>query len=329
MERYLLDKNWEYVEANLQNPLLVGMLRGWKTTGLPHDYAIEKGCNPASAAGTDEGFFEGAGLYYRKSFVLKPEGADKRVWLEFEGVFGVAQVRVNGQLAAKHLNPYTGFWPEITALVHPGENEITLHVDSRMKPNSRWYVGTGLCRRVWLHIGENAAVLPHTLRCAAKSIEGGTAVLEVSARLSAPADGVRYELVDAAGQVAAAVDGGETAQLRVENAWLWSPEEPYLYTLRAIVSAGGKTDISEMRAGVRTVELDSKNGFPAQRRAQEAQGRLHPPRPGPPGRGGPPRRGAPPGAAAEGERFHRPAAGPQPLRPGPAGRLRRAGDAVH
>lgn len=261
MERYLLDKNWEYVEANLQNPLLVGMLRGWKTTGLPHDYAIEKGCNPASAAGTDEGFFEGAGLYYRKSFVLKPEGADKRVWLEFEGVFGVAQVRVNGQLAAKHLNPYTGFWPEITALVHPGENEITLHVDSRMKPNSRWYVGTGLCRRVWLHIGENAAVLPHTLRCAAKSIEGGTAVLEVSARLSAPADGVRYELVDAAGQVAAAVDGGETAQLRVENAWLWSPEEPYLYTLRAIVSAGGKTDISEMRAGVRTVELDSKNGF--------------------------------------------------------------------
>lgn len=86
-------------------------------------------------------------------------------------------------------------------------------------------------------------------------------MLEVSARLSAPADGVRYELVDAAGQVAAAVDGGETAQLRVENAWLWSPEEPYFYTLRAIVSAGGKTDISEMRAGVCTVELDSKNGF--------------------------------------------------------------------
>lgn len=163
MERYLLDKNWEYVESNLQNPLLVGMLRGWKTTDLPHDYAIEKGRNPASTAGTDEGFFQGAGLYYRKSFVLKPEGADKRVWLEFEGVFGVTQVWVNGQLAAKHLNPYTGFWPEITALVHPGENEITLHVDSRMKPSSRWYVGTGLCRRVWLppHRGKRRRPASH------------------------------------------------------------------------------------------------------------------------------------------------------------------------
>lgn len=38
-EKNTVDKNWEYVEAALQNPLLVNMLQGWKKTDLPHDYS--------------------------------------------------------------------------------------------------------------------------------------------------------------------------------------------------------------------------------------------------------------------------------------------------
>ena len=42
MEQYLLDKNWEYAESGLLNPLMVHMLNNWKKTDLPHDYGMEK-----------------------------------------------------------------------------------------------------------------------------------------------------------------------------------------------------------------------------------------------------------------------------------------------
>ena len=35
MQRFDLNQNWEYLESSLQNPLMVGMLQGWKKTSLP------------------------------------------------------------------------------------------------------------------------------------------------------------------------------------------------------------------------------------------------------------------------------------------------------
>lgn len=258
MEKYLLNQNWEYVESGLQNPMLVGMLQGWKKTNIPHDYAIEKGRNPDSVCGTDEGFFEGAGLYYKKAFAVKEAANGKRIWLEFEGVFGVTTVWVNRKFVAKHTNPYSSFSVEITELVHTGENEITLHCDSRTKPNSRWYVGTGLCRNVWLHIGEAASIKPHGLRCVTKSLEQNRATLSLSADLTAPADTVLYELVDKDGNVVAAGNGPE---LTVENITPWSVENPCLYTLRATVTANGVSDVTEEAIGIRTIDVDSSRGF--------------------------------------------------------------------
>ncbi len=258
MNTYALNTGWEYVESGLQNPLLVNLLQGWKKTNLPHDYAIEKGRDPNSLAGLDEGFFQGAGLYYKKTFRLKDAAQGKRVWLEFEGVFGITQVWVNKQFAAKHMNPYTSFQADITPLVHPGDNEITLHVDSRMKPNSRWYVGTGLCREVKLHISEQTAVVPHGLRCETKELTDSRAVLAVSARLTAPAASVTYTLLDAGGNaVATSTDG----TLTVENPRPWSVDDPYLYTLRATACADGQEDVTEEKVGIRTVAVDSKQGF--------------------------------------------------------------------
>lgn len=109
MKRISLNKNWEYVEAALQNPLLVNLLQGWKKTDLPHDYAVEKGRDALSPAGLDEGFFQGAGIYYKKSFDLSEAAAGKKLYIEFEGVSGFTEVWVNKKFAAKHMNPYTSF----------------------------------------------------------------------------------------------------------------------------------------------------------------------------------------------------------------------------
>ena len=66
-----------------------------------------------------------AGLYYRKSFTVEPEIIGQRFWLEFEGIAGITEVWLNKKPIAKHNNPYTGFWVEVTNLLQAGDNEIT------------------------------------------------------------------------------------------------------------------------------------------------------------------------------------------------------------
>lgn len=207
MKKYSLNHSWQYTEGELRNPLMMNLLGGWRRCDLPHDYQIGNARDPRSLTADNEGWTQGAAVFYKKEFVMEPETAGKRCWLEFEGIAGVCEIWVNGQFLAKHMNPYTGIVAEATKLVHPGENVIQVHVDSRMKPNSRWYVGTGLYRRVWLHLSEQTAVLPETLHAAAKALEGSRAVLDVSARLTAPADAVAFSVKDKSGAVLAEAIG--------------------------------------------------------------------------------------------------------------------------
>lgn len=211
MQRIALNNDWQFTEGALRNPLMMNMLGGWQKCTLPHDYQIVKSRDPNSYTEDNEGWTQGAAVFYKKEFVMEPKTAGKRCWLEFEGIAGVCEIWVNGKYLAKHMNPYTGVLKEVTELVHPGENMIQVHVDSRMKPNSRWYVGTGLYRRVWMHLGERAAVLPETLHVTTKSLRGRDAVLYISATITTPADTVTFLLKDSTGkilaQAAAAVDG--------------------------------------------------------------------------------------------------------------------------
>ena len=257
MKRVSLNQNWEYVEAALQNPLLVNMLQGWKKTDLPHDYSIEKGRSKTSPAGLDEGFFDGAGLYYKKTFILKDAAAGKQAWLEFEGISGMTEIWVNKKFVAKHLNPYTSICIDVTEVVRMGENEIMVHTDSRMKPNSRWYVGAGIYRNVWLYVGEKLAVRPYGLKISTKSLTAKEAILELSAEVTGDATQIRYELKDADGNTVATACGAESLSIIVPNPHPWSVEDPYLYTLE--VSAG--EDVTVQSVGIRTIEVNAKDGF--------------------------------------------------------------------
>lgn len=266
MKKYSLNRGWQYTEGELRNPLMMNMLGGWRKCHLPHDYQIGNARDLRSLTADNEGWTQGAALFYKKEFVMEPETSGKRCWLEFEGIAGVCEIWVNGQYLAKHMNPYTGVVAEATRLVHPGENVIQVHVDSRMKPNSRWYVGTGLYRRVWLHLGEQAAVLPETLHAATKALEGNRAVLGVTARLTAPADAVTFSLKDKNGillaEAAGQLDGtAACAELTAEGVTPWCPGTPELYTVEAAVIAGGVTDTAAVRTGIRTISVDPEHGF--------------------------------------------------------------------
>ena len=266
MRKFSLNNNWQFTEGELRNPLMMNLLGGWQACHLPHDCQILKERDPSAATAENEGWTQGTAAFYKKEFVMEPETAGKRCWMEFEGIAGVCEIWVNGQYLTKHMNPYTGVIAEATRLVHPGENVIQVHVDSRMKPNSRWYVGTGLYRRVWLHLGEQVCVPPEGLQVTTKLLDGDRAVLGVTARLTAPADTAVFSVKDKNGAPLAEVTGrldGMTAyaELTVEGITPWCPGTPELYTVETVVAAGGVTDTAAVRTGIRTISVDPKAGF--------------------------------------------------------------------
>lgn len=271
MIHYLLNRNWEYAESGLKNPLMVNMISNWKKTTLPHDYSREKERSKDASGGLDEGFTQGAGLYYKKSFDLSREAMDKRIWLEFEGVAGITEVWVNGHFITKHVNPYTSFQMDITKQVKVGENVISLHTDSSMKPCSRWYVGTGLYRQVWLHAAELTAVKPHGLKVSTKELDGDRAVLTIAADISGNGEKqvatLNCQIADRKGVMLAEneivvslePDGGiANFEIPVVGVTPWSPEDPQMYEAKLTVN---RVDTYTESIGIRTVQVNSSEGF--------------------------------------------------------------------
>ena len=266
MQKYSLNNDWQVTEGTLRNPLMMNMLSGWQKCNLPHDYQITKERNPDSLTEDNEGWTQGAAVFYKKEFVLMPEAENKRCWLELEGVAGVCEIWVNGKYAAKHMNPYTGVLVEVTELVRVGENVIQVHVDSRMKPNSRWYVGTGLYRRAWLHLAEQATVVPETVHVTTKALNGRCATLGICANISGNVDSVNFAVKDKNGKVLAEADATlqenhAVADVTVENIVPWCPGSPELYTVEATVRSGEISDITAVRTGIRTIEVNPQEGF--------------------------------------------------------------------
>ena len=87
----------------------------WVKISLPHTW---------DAAG-DSPFpttrhFRGIG-WYRRKLDLRPEWRGRRVAVDFKGVFQVADVWVNGNIAGRHVGGFTGFQFDVTAeIVGPG-----------------------------------------------------------------------------------------------------------------------------------------------------------------------------------------------------------------
>lgn len=272
MEQYLLDKNWEYVESGLLNPLMVNMLNGWKKTDLPHDYSMEKERSKDAPSGLDEGFTRGAGLYYKKSFILEETIKDKKVWIEFEGVSGYSEVWVNGKFLIKHVNPYTSFWVDITSFVKVGENVISLHTDSSAKPNSRWYVGAGIYRPVHLYISNKTAIIPHELKITTNEVNNNKANISLQMNVGVSFDDIDKEVpivltvLDKNNNCVYKEEYKEKLSdeitclnktIDLDNINPWSINNPELYVLNVSID----DDEYKERFGIRTIEVNSKEGF--------------------------------------------------------------------
>ncbi|MBR0463969.1 MAG: DUF4981 domain-containing protein [Clostridia bacterium] len=202
-------------------------------SGAPYLFPVEP---PYVATDNDTGL-------YRREFTLPKAMEGRRVVIRFEGVGCMFFVYVNGQKIGMSKGSHMTAEFDITDAVRPGRNllgvEVLRFCDGSYLEIQDMYHMSGIFRSVSL------LATPKT-----DYIEDIYLRADSTGCLKAEVSGtsVHARLYDGDTVVAAA--SGTSFEMRVENARLWSAEDPYLYTL--IVEANGV--FVPVRVGFRTVE---------------------------------------------------------------------------
>lgn len=223
-----------------------------KPVTLPHDAMLAEPRTALSAGGTNTGWYEGYDYEYRRTLTVpENEMADTHI-LEFEGVYHNAEVWLNGQKAAFRPYGYTNFYVDCAPYLHAGENELRVIARNADQPNSRWYSGAGIYRPVQLWTARGAHITLNGVKIRTLSLD--PAVVEVRVKTTAP--GTVRLTVDDLPAVQQESDGEAVFTLTLDNARLWTPETPNLYTCRVSFADDEVTETF----GVRKVEWGT-DGF--------------------------------------------------------------------
>ena len=223
-----------------------------KPVTLPHDAMLAEPRTALSAGGTNTGWYEGYDYEYRRTLTVpENELADTHI-LEFEGVYHNAEVWLNGQKAAFSPYGYTNFYVDCAPYLHAGENELRVIARNADQPNSRWYSGAGIYRPVQLWTARSAHIALNGVKIRTLSLD--PAVVEVRVKTTAP--GTVRLTVDDLPAMQQESDGEAVFTLTLDNARLWTPETPNLYTCRVSFADDEVTETF----GVRKVEWGT-DGF--------------------------------------------------------------------
>lgn len=255
----------------------------WTDVDLPHDFSIIQAFTSSGEA--ESGFLPGGTGWYRKSFTLSEDMADKNYLLSFDGVYMHAYVYVNGTYVGEHHYGYTSFAFDITEyLTYDGATENVIAVKAvNETPSSRWYSGSGIYRDVTLTVTDDVHVDYNGTQVTTPNIASNDGTVNVKVDVvntgdadasvtvtntvykkdsdSALATASATVTVGANAMVTAGDDEATTANPVVSNPELWSIENPNLYTVVTELSVDGTVvDTYETSFGFRWFSFDS-TGF--------------------------------------------------------------------
>jgi beta-galactosidase len=252
--------------------------KDWRSLSLPHDWSIELPFDKNSPAGTGGGALRGGTGWYRKTFVLPPTAKNKKVFIDFDGVYMNSEVWINGHYLGKRPNGYISFQYELTPYLQAGNksNVLAVKVNNADQPNSRWYSGSGIYRNVWLEFTGNVRVDHWGTYVTTPQVTDrqATALLRTSLRNTGEPGPVQVKatLYNKAGAVvqiqqsAVSLNKDEVKALEqsftITQPHLWSVDDPYLYTIRTQLVQGGKIiDDYTTPLGIRYFRFDIDKGF--------------------------------------------------------------------
>jgi beta-galactosidase len=244
---------------------------------LPHDAMRELPRSAQGGGGPSTAFFPGGEVEYTKRFTVPDEWRQRRVSIEFEGVYRDAMIYVNGEFAGQWRYGYSVFRISLDAHLRYGQ-ENTISVEARAHQDSRWYSGLGIYRDVHLVVAPLAHIADDRVRITTPDVDDERAVVETVVMAQNEDLGTRrltleVEICDAAGDIVAR-DGGPVTvrpgseavarhRLYVDAPKRWGVDDPHLYrfTARLLDEDGLVIDAVEIPFGIRTVRVDPRHGL--------------------------------------------------------------------
>ena len=294
-----INQGWQFHRGDVKNIAeLKSTQSGDDVVNLPHDFLIgqdwvapdaserpdnsDAGSNVRSRL-SSRGFKEMGIGWYRYELTPKDEWKGKRIVLDFQGIMLVGDVYLNGKRIGGTDYGYLGFDIDLSKLLKWGQpNEIAVKADTQNPSNSRWFTGAGLYRDVNLIVTNKNLFFPrHPLFIRTegnKEVKIKAEIInqqKVAKGQSAAKMPVGVRILDADGKVVAEQKNDihfnakwrdreyELPSISLENAKLWSPDSPYLYTAEVTLydNEGNIADQIKEPFGVRTIEIVPQKGL--------------------------------------------------------------------
>ena len=191
-------------------------------------------------------------LWYRRTFTIPSDWKSKNVILHFGAVDWKAEVYLNNIKIGSHTGGYTPFCFDVTPFLTSGNQKLVVKVwdptsDSSIprgkqvtNPNGIWYTPvSGIWQTVWLEPVNNKHIVGIT---PIANIDNNNLKVKVCTKNTESSDIVEVKLKDN-NKVVASAKGvvGQTLDIAIPNAKLWSPESPFLYDLDVTLIERGKS----------------------------------------------------------------------------------------
>ncbi len=218
----------------------------------------------SSLSGVGKMVGEDHALWYARTFEVPANWRNKNVLLHFGAVDWQTDVWVNDVKVGSHTGGFTPFFFDITAALNKGSNKVVLRVwdptDKGYQPRGKqvtnphgiWYTPvTGIWQTVWLEpvASKHIEDLRITPDIDLQRLTVQAAVTEASVN-----DLLEVKVYDGSQLVATGKSiNSEPVVIDMPNAKLWSPESPFLYTLKVTLKNAGK-------------EVDSVDSYAAMRK---------------------------------------------------------------
>lgn len=268
----LFTEGWSFLKTplNTSREEIIDRFNQFEPVEIPHDWLIYDAQN----------LYEDSFGWYRK-IIENPCKEGEGLQLFFEGVYMDCTLYVNGEKAGDWKYGYSSFTVDITKQLRPGENELLMLV-RHQAPNSRWYSGAGIYRKVWMKkYGKAYLPIDGTYittyakeRDAFANPNGCDFCLEVETEVQRNADTTllcRYELYQGEKQELCVEEQLENPALglikiaktlTVSKPLLWDLNTPHCYKFVTTLLCGKEElDRQVYTIGFRTMEFDPQKGF--------------------------------------------------------------------
>ena len=281
--RSSFDRGWKFSRGDFAGAQMPEFSdSGWRALDLPHDWSIEGPFGEKEPSSFCGAYLPTGIGWYRKRFHLPDSYSnsdkDKKLTIEFDGVYQNSEVWINGQWLGKRPYGYVPFFYDLTPHVNFGrENVVAVKVDNSHQTNCRWYTGSGIYRHTWLLSTNRVHIAPWGTFVSSPQVSTDAATLRVNTKIQNEGkeaarcnllsslidhDGKVIQTAEATQEIATGSEFEFVQQINVDRPHLWSVADPYLYRVHSSVRILNATvDECDTPLGIREAAFDADRGF--------------------------------------------------------------------